>query len=1201
MKSICFAGVLVCIALSTFFNVEAQSVTGQISGTVTDSADVPIAGASAQLTNDLTKQVRSLTTESSGSFIFSNLVPGNYSIHVSHPGFKAYTQSAINVSADEKVALHDIKLTVGDVNTTVTVMAETAHVATDSSDRSILVNSTQLANTPVRGRDWIGSLETLPGVVDLNTHDVPGWNSGMPTVNGGQTGQVLITFDGVGSQDSGCTTGSTCTGYLAPSVDAIGEVKVLVSNYSAEYGSRGGGQLVVTVKNGTSQYHGSAFYFFRHESLNANEFFNNSAKIQRPLYRYSNEGGTFGGPLLIPGTNFNKSRTKLFFFFSEDYLSFLTPGSLNKFTMPTALERQGDFSQTTTTTGVLIKIKDPTNNGVQFPNNVIPASRISPAGYAMMNLFPMPFTTDPTGQRQYNAIYQFSRHNPHEDRILRLDYNVAAGTQAFVRLINDYQADRGIGATLNSTGGWGQLPTDYGIQSAGAVATVIHTFRPNLINEFTAGVNRAHQTVTVESQTELATNQLAALKGPEGQGITLPKIYPGNEYGLMTNLIPNIRYSTLNPQSAGQGITNAPAFTFDARFPFDGTDQLENITDNVSWIKGQHSVKFGFYYERVARNVSVYSQYNTNGSYYFGSDTASPYDTGYGYSNALIGSVQAYGEDNSRVVDHVRYNQIEWFAQDSWRVNRRVTLDLGVRFQYPGALSTRGGTLGFFDASQYNASKSGTLLFPAVVNGQNVAENLKTGAIYPFARAGSFDPATYTTSPYSGMVQYHEQAYQNPGLAVGPRVGFAWDVLGNGKMALRGGFGIFYERALGVGNESAIGVGVGPLEAPPTFQAPTYYNSPFTQLLSAQGFLTPQAVFQGTSYKNPATYTWSFGMQRDLGKGMILDVAYVGNSVHHKYVQVDGNSIAPYTDWTPTGGANPAYLDPTSGGKAFYTINLLRPYAGFGEIYNSCSCGEANYNSLQTQVNKRFGKRLQFGANWSWSKTMSYTRYPWTPDYLSYAEVSGDRPQVVNVNYSYQVPDGSRLLGRKPFAKVLLDGWHFNGITKLMAGTPLTVTCAASGAPIGYWTGTPIGSGANSGVPFRCQMDNPSPFIPAGGAIPANAPKGLYYPLNAANFHLPGANTLGIGNTPPTLFLGPGYEGFDFSLLKDIRLGKEANRILELRAEAYNVLNHFNPGNPNTSLTLNYSNGANTNANFGSITTAIGQARHLALAMKFRF
>ena len=1174
--------------------VRAQSVTGQISGTVTDSANSVVAGATVQLTNDLTKQVRTLTTESSGSFIFADLVPGDYSVHVTHPGFKAYDRHPINVSADEKVALHDIRLAVGDVNTTITVESETAHVASDSSDRSILVNSTEIANTPVRGRDWLGVLESLPGMVDLNTHDVPGWGSGMPTVNGGQTGQFFITIDGVGSQDSGYSGAQNNTaqnGYLAPGIDAIGEVKVLISNYSAEYGSRAGGQLVVTVKNGTNQFHGSAFYFYRHESMNANEFFNNQASLQRPLYRYSNEGGTIGGPLLIPGTNFNKSRTKLFFFFSEDYLSFLTPGALNKYTMPTALERAGDFSQTDTTTLKLIPIKDPTT-GAAFPNNIIPASRISPAGYAMMNVFPMPFTTDPTGQHQYNAIYQFSRHDPHEDRILRLDYNVAPATQAFIRLINDYQADRGYGGTLNSTGGWGQLASDYGIQSAGAVLTVIHTFRPNLINEFTAGVNHIHQTVTVESQAQLAANQLSALKGPNGQAVSLPKIYSSNEFGVMTNLLPNIRLSTLNPQSAGQGITNVPSVTFDNRFPFDGTDQMDTLTDSISWIKGAHSVKFGFYFEHVARNVSVASVYNTNGSYYFGSDTASPYDTGYGYSNLLIGSVQSYGEDSTRFVHHARYSQPEWYAQDSWRVNRRITVDYGVRFQYPGALSAVGGTLGLFNASDYSAAKAGTLLFPAVVGGQNVAENLKTGAVYQLARAAFFDPASYPTngSPYAGMVQYNGQAFNNPGFTIGPRAGFAWDVLGNGKLALRGGFGIFYDRGFGVDTDGAL------ITAPPQFQAPTYYNTTLTQLTSAQGFLGPQTVYAGPTYKNPATYNWSLGFQRDLGNALILDVAYVGNSAHHRFAQIDGNGVAPYTDWTPTGGTNSAYLDPTTAGKAFYTANLMRPYVGYGAINYTCSCFDANYNSLQTQVNRRFGKRLQFGANWTWAKTMSYTRGPWTPDYLSYAEVSGDRPQVVNANYSYQVPDGSRIW-KNQFTRVLLDGWHFNGVTKLMAGTPATVTCTAAGAPIGYWTGTPTG-----GIPFRCEMATPNPFLLVGMPWIANAPKGnLYYPLNAANFKLPAATSLGIGNTPPTLFLGPGFENFDFSLLKDVRLGRESNRILEFRVEAYNVFNHFNPGNPNTSLSLNYSNGANTNANFGSITTAIGQARHLALAMKFRF
>jgi hypothetical protein len=540
-------------------------------------------------------------------------------------------------------------------------------------------------------------------------------------------------------------------------------------------------------------------------------------------------------------------------------------------------------------------------------------------------------------------------------------------------------------------------------------------------------------------------------------------------------------------------------------------------------------------------------------------------------------------------MNHGHYNEIEWYAQDSWRVNHRLSIDLGIRFMYPGTNSTERSLLGTFDRSRYNPANAGQLLYPAVVNGQNVSINHVSGAVYQLARAASFDPLSYPAngSPYSGMVQSTNLAFHNPGMAYSPRIGFAWDVLGNGKMALRGGFGIFYSRPITTDMSS------GPLFAPPAFQAPVYYNNTFSQLPAALGFLSPQNVLAGPDYKNPATYNWSIGIQRDLGRGLIFETTYVGNAMHHGFLQLDTNVVAPYTIWTPSGGANPAYIDPTTGGKAFYNANLIRPIAGYAAINTSCSCDASNYHSLQTQLNRRFGKRLQFGANWTRSKAMGYSRGPWTPDYLSYAQAGNSRPQMVNINYSYRIPDGSRVW-KNSLTKVLLDGWRFNGITKFLSGNPLTVNCTAQSAPIGYWTGTPT-----AGIPFRCQMDGADPFLPAGSALPANAPGGRYYPLNAAAFHLPGPNTLGIGNTPPTLFFGPGFENFDFSLLKGMRLGE--SRVLEFRAEAYNVFNHFNPGNPNTNLQLNYSNGANTNANFGTITTGVGYARRMALGLKFRF
>jgi hypothetical protein len=540
------------VLLAGVTTANSQSVTGQISGTVTDASGEVIVGATVRLTHDLSQQVRTFVTDTNGSFVFTNLVPGDYSVRVTMAGFRGYDQKGITVSAQERVDLHDLKLETGNVSETVTVQAEAAHVATDSSDRGIGINLRQIEDTPIRGRDYRAVLKTLPGVIDLGNHDTRGWNSGAPTINGGQMGQILITLDGIASQDSGAPNNS----YLAPGVDAINEVKLLVSNYAAEYGARNGGQMNVTIKNGTRDFHGSAFYYWRHESLNANEWFNNRLGVAKPLYRFQNPGGTIGGPVIIPGSRFNKSRNKLFFFFSFDELR--NKGrTLNRYTMPTALERSGDFSQTTNTTGVLIPIKDPTNPNPCttanrtgcFPGNIIPANRFSPIGQAFLNLFPLPNTTDPTGQRQYNSQFQLSNSNPRRDKILRVDYNVSPRTTAFVRLIQDYQGSDGFGAILGAAGdGWGQFPHGYDIPSAGAVATVIHTFRANLVNEFTWGINRAHQmNVPLEQKDQRTYAQsLLPLKGANGQTLALPNVFGANTF----NLLPNDVFSRTPAASA---------------------------------------------------------------------------------------------------------------------------------------------------------------------------------------------------------------------------------------------------------------------------------------------------------------------------------------------------------------------------------------------------------------------------------------------------------------------------------------------------------------------------------------------------------------------------------------------------------------------------------------------------------------------------
>jgi hypothetical protein len=1196
----------------------SQMMSGQITGRLADSAGAVVPGARIQLTNELTKQVRDFLTDSSGNFTFTNVPPGNYTIRVAHPGFKTYEQQDINVGAVEKVALPEIQLQVGDVSTSVEVKASAVRVATDSSDRGVDVNTRQIEDTVTKGRDFMMLMSTLPGVQDLNQTDSRGWGTGSPTLMGGQSGQKLLVLDGAASQDSG----NRDFGYIAPSVDAVAEVRVLVANFNAEYGARSGGQMNVMVKSGTNAFHGSGYYYIRNDAFNANDFFNNKTGVARPSYKYHNIGGTIGGPFIIPGTNFNKSHNRLFWFFSYDYLHNTNVTTANHYTMPTALERAGDFSQTVTTTGVLIPVKDPLT-GSPFPGNIIPGTRIDRTGAAMMNLFPLPNAVDPTGQRQYNSEFINPYSQPRTDRILRVDYPVTSKATAYVRLLQDYTGNDGYGQILGALGdGWRQFPHGYDIPSAGAVASMIYTFKPNLVLETMWGITRGHQ-INAPTDQNLYNNSLLPLKDAQGNTVPLARLFPGSN---TLNLRPQINFgfpSGFSAQSAGQTIANAPQYGFDSRWPFDGTDQVQTVNSNLTWVKGAHNLKAGFYLERMARNVSVYSTYNTAGSYYFGSDTSSAVDTGYPFSNLLTGGFFGYGEDSLKQTNHARYTQIDWFLQDTWKVAPRFTVDVGMRFQYQGPLHTTGQRLGLFDKATYDVTKAGQPLYPALVNGQKVALNPITGATYPFVRQGTFDPASFTNTPFSGVKDYIGNFWNAPPISLGPRVGFAWDVFGNGKTAIRGGFGIFYDRAATVDYIGALAVGRGPLAAPPNYLAPIVLNSSFSALANSTALLTPQDIQGGSpDHKLPTTYNWSIGIQREIRWGLVLDIAYVGNTYKHGFNSapngVELNPVAPFTTWTPQGGTNQRFVDPTSTSGALYSTNLIRSmvgYKGIGQIPLFVNNGTTNYNSLQVQVNRRVGRSLTWSANYTWSKTLVYNRQQFTDDSLTRTDVGvpnggaggasatgTNRPHAFNANFGWDVwaPKTSNRVLRQ-----MVEGWRFMGTAQIYSGSGISPYCGGfTGNPVGYPNGTPTGS-----VLFRCQMLNATQdalWLPSGtqpSAVGSTADPRLWYPINPGNFALPkgfSPFTTGIiGNMPGVLTYGPGLELFNLALQKEFKTTERQR--LQFKVEATNALNHFNPANPNMNLNLNYNTGVNTNAAFGTVQAAQFQNRRAILSARYTF
>ncbi|MGH8248070.1 MAG: hypothetical protein ACREUU_16730, partial [Gammaproteobacteria bacterium] len=363
----------------------------------------------------------------------------------------------------------------------------------------------------------------------------------------------------------------------------------------------------------TREFHGTAYYFKRNEIFNANEFFRNRDGLPRPSYRFDYPGYNIGGPLYIPG-KFNQDKNKLFFFWSQEFLPRKYPTRVGRLTFPTAAERRGDFSQTLDQNGRQIVITDPLTRQ-PFPDNLVPEARIDRSGQRLLEIFPLPNAVDPA--RSFNNVFQSTVNQPRDEDILRIDWNIGPKTQFYARGIRNFEAFKGDFNFVLASDVWPQFPINYSIQSAGVVSTLIHTFRPNLINEFTFGINRALQLVSPLNQAGLDKNDRNKLN------LNLPQFFPQSN---PSKLIPNATFG---------GVTGAPQLNIEQRYPFFGTNNIWNWSDNLSWVRGTHNMKFGFYLERTTRNAARATAFN--GTFDFGRNVNNPLDTNYAFSNALLG------------------------------------------------------------------------------------------------------------------------------------------------------------------------------------------------------------------------------------------------------------------------------------------------------------------------------------------------------------------------------------------------------------------------------------------------------------------------------------------------------------------------------------------------------------------------------------
>ena len=790
--------------------LHGQTVTSSIVGTVVDPANAAVVGVPVTLTNVGTGSIRTGTTDDTGTYRFQDVEPGTYNVIVKGTGFKSETQTGIVVLANETHNAGRMILQLGSVSESISVTAEVAQVQLASSEKSETVDSAQLDNLTLKGRDLFGYMRLVPGVVDTTaSRDVTSHSAVSGFSINGSSEAVNFTVDGITDLD----TGSNGSNDFEPNMDSIQELRVLTSNYQAEFGRNSGGTITVVTKNGTQQFHGTAAWNHRHEEFNANTWADNhtvvnGAATPRPDYRYNVETYSLGGPAYIPKVA-NRDKKRLFFFVSQEYTGqYVSPGS-SSFNTPTASERLGDFSDSFNNNGTPVKVLDPANGNTQFSGNIIPGSRINPVGQQLLGFFPLPNYV-PTLAAQLNVVNYFeqgSATHPRRNDVVRLDAYATSKLSGYFRWINDYddtiQLYQGEGFSTDIGGVLGQKgisPIDHPNGGHGYAGTVTYTITPTLVNETT--IAEGWDTYSFYTLDNYASEQRSLEPG-------LPTLFPvptaaqnppgvlaGNGY---LSILPNFTFSgtgattnasyTRNSGSAGNYINANPIWTY---------------KDDLSKVVGHHALKAGVYIENNDKFQP--SGQNYMGSFNFAASSSIPLlNTNDGYVNAMLGNVHDYSQYTGSSTFNFHYWNVETYLQDNWKVNRRLTLDIGMRFVHQTPQIDLNHTIVNFIPQNYSAAAMPRIYVPACSNGAAtcnsgntlVAKDPLTGATVGSGFVGDFVPNT--GNPTAGLAVFgvngvRQEPYQQAFLAYAPRLGFAYDVMGDGKTAIRGGWGMFYNR-----------------------------------------------------------------------------------------------------------------------------------------------------------------------------------------------------------------------------------------------------------------------------------------------------------------------------------------------------------------------------------------------------------------------
>jgi len=1107
-----------------------QELAGTFTGTVTDSTGAVIQNANITIIqNGVNGEPRVVQSNSSGNYTASNVPAGTYSITVSAPNFESFSDHNVVLNVAQKRTVN-VELKAGSQSQTVTVEDNPVSVDTESSSQAGTISGTQVRELELVNRNFQQLVTLQPGVVNI-LGDSPGFgglnSTAFISVNGARATANNWMVDGADINDSGANSSLV----NVPSIDAIQELTLERSSYDASFGRSGGGQIAVATRSGTSFFHGSAYEFVRTEKTDANTYFNNQQGIPRTPDHYNNFGFTLGGPLYIPHI-YNSEKKKTFFFWSEEWRKITSPTS-NNVAAPTAAELAGSFYAASEPSAPAGCITGWTPN----PNTTVGGGTgtVNPSCYSantkvylaqILNSNAANATTfNSDNNFTYgNQVSSYATLNNFRQDLVRIDHYFNDKLHFFARGMED-------DAPSNlPTGQWGgaNYPgvVNVGINAPGknVVANLTWTISPKMVNE----LEFAYSQGTINS----------VLSGPANSPSVLSS--------LTNNLAspdPYGRIPTVNILDGSATVVSQGAA------PYNERNLDRNIFDNFTVTLGNHTLHAGVTAQQMLKTENGGSG---NASFNFNS-----------WGDFLLGNAVQYQQANRDTIPDLRFWNTEAYIQDDWKASQRLTVNLGLRWtRFPSPTDAK-NTLTNFDPLLYQSK-----LAPALdSNGNFVGGQTFTPATYAngliFPKGAACTAAQAISSQVS-CSPYGSTVNPNNNWNFGPRVGFAYNLYGDGKTVVRGGFGIFFDRTSdGIWEQNAF-------SDPPLVQTTTITNTTFDNPVGAGSAAPPSGPNSLTTtgnptFKVPSYAAFNLSLQQQLAPTTVLEIAYVGSVSRHLQGEMDTNIPTLATRET----------NPTA------PLNNIRPYLGYSYFKTRLPVFTANYNSLQVSLNHRTTRDLTLGISYTWSKNLTdswndrgtaatgsalsgppgtASTYAYDPK-LDYGASGLNQPQSFISNFVYKTPffrEQHGLVGHT------LGGWEVSGIVTLNSG--LSTNAYQKVDP--FACNTPNDNDPAIPTNPLCAVDSAAGTYPGGlGMINPNAdisPR----PDQVAPIHLTKtqaqwfttssfATAQGhFGSSSVGNILSPGVEKVDLGLMKNFRFSENIN--LQMRAEAFNLFNHTN-------------------------------------------